>query len=631
MIGKILAGRYEILSKLGTGGMAKVYKARCTWLDREVTVKVLRDELVNDDEFVRRFKQEAQAVAKLSHPNIVSVYDVGQGEDGLYYIVMEYIDGPTLKELIKQEGRLAPEKAIEIAIQICSALEHAHENNIIHRDIKPHNILLTSRGKVKVTDFGIARAVAASTVTHPGKIMGSVHYLSPEQARGEIVGAASDLYSAGAVFYEMVTGRVPFEGDSPISVALKHLQEPIISPRELDSTIPEAVEQVILRALNKDPQKRYQTAREMITALQAAARGEILPELPAAVSDQPETPEIKGAPGFENSDAWDETTQRFDKLEDRTTDRKRKLRPVPWYGWALGFVILFIGLFYLGMRIIIVPDVTVPNVQGKLTADALHELKVAGLEGVVTSRQFNAELEIDRVISQKPLPDEKAKRGRSVELIVSQGPQLEIVPNVKGLSQTEAGIILSNRGFKVASTEGVYDALTVKGVVVSQQPAADTHQPVGSGVHLVVSLGSQQSITMPDFVGDKLDDARSEITGKGLKLGSVNEENSNEFFVGQIIRQSPSANSSVMPGATVDLVISKGPGPAAATARIQLDVPADGNRHEVVIQVEDLKGTREEHSRSYAPGDEVNVSVRYYGPAKIRVLLDGDVVLEKSY
>ncbi len=629
MIGKILAGRYEILSKLGTGGMAKVYKARCTWLDREVTVKVLRDELVNDDEFVRRFKQEAQAVAKLSHPNIVSVYDVGQGEDGLYYIVMEYIDGPTLKELIKQEGRLASEKAIEIAIQICAGLEHAHENNIIHRDIKPHNILLTSRGKVKVTDFGIARAVAASTVTHPGKIMGSVHYLSPEQARGEIVGVASDLYSAGAVFYEMVTGRVPFEGDSPISVALKHLQEPIISPRELDSTIPEAVEQVILRALNKDPQKRYQTAREMITALQAAARGEILPELPAAVSDQPE---IKGAAALEKNGDWDGTTQRFDKLEQRKTRGKRKLRPVPWYGWALGFIILFTGLFYLGMRILIVPDVNVPNVQGKLTADALRELKVAGLEGVVTSRQFNAELEIDRVISQKPLPDEKAKRGRNVELIVSQGAQLEIVPNVKGLSQTEAGIILGNRGFKVSSVDEVYDALTVKGVIVSQQPAADTQHPVGTGVTLVVSLGpQQQSIIMPDFVGDKLDDARSEITGKGLKLVSVTEENSNEFFVGQIIRQDPVANSSVTPGATVNLVISEGPGPAAATARVQLQVPSDGNRHEVVIEVEDLKGKREEYSRSYTSGAEVNVSVRYYGPAKIRVLLDGAVVLEKSY
>jgi serine/threonine protein kinase len=275
LIGKILGGRYEIKEKLGSGGMAVVYKARCTWLDRIVTVKVLRDELVNDEEFVRRFRQEAQAVARLSHPNIVSVYDVGQ-EDGTYYIVMEYIDGQTLKEMIKEKGKLSPEKAIDLTSQICSALEHAHENNIIHRDIKPHNILMTSRGKVKVADFGIARAAAETTVTHPGKIMGSVHYLSPEQARGEVVGISSDLYSAGAVLYEMLTGRVPFEGESPISVALKHLQDPIIRPRELDPTIPEPVEQVILRALNKDPKKRFSSAREMLKALKAAGRGETI-------------------------------------------------------------------------------------------------------------------------------------------------------------------------------------------------------------------------------------------------------------------------------------------------------------------------------------------------------------------
>ena len=629
MIGRILAGRYEIQSKLGSGGMAKVYKARCTWLDREVTVKVLRDELVNDEEFVRRFKQEAQAVAKLSHPNIVSVYDVGQEDDGLYYIVMEYINGPTLKELIKQKGRIAPEKAIDITIQICSALEHAHENNIIHRDIKPHNILITARGKVKVTDFGIARAAAGSTVTHPGKIMGSVHYLSPEQARGEVVGASSDLYSAGAVLYEMLTGRVPFEGESPISVALKHLQEPIVSPRKLEPSIPEPVEQVILRALNKDPLKRYISAREMIEALQAAVRGEIMEYIP---DDPDENAGIKEVDSLAKGDHWGDSTQRFERLEKRAARKKKKMRPVPRLVIALGIIGLFIGLFYLGTRLILVPEVTVPNVQGKLTNDAIRELQSAGLDGLVTSRQFSNEVGKDRVVSQKPLPEEVAKQGRSVELIISQGAQVEVLPNVKGRSVTEAGIVLSNRGFKLGSVEEVYDAQTIKGQIISQMPVAETQQPVGTAVNLVVSLGPQpQGISMPNLVGGKLEDARAQITSQGLQLGSVTEETSSQFFVGQIISQTPTANSPVVPGAVVDLVISKGPGPAPASAEVKLQVPSTGDRHEVVIEVEDLKGTREEYRKWYAPGESVKVTVRYYGKAKIRVLLDNKVVIEKNY
>jgi serine/threonine-protein kinase len=608
--------------------MAKVYKARCTWLDREVTVKVLRDELVNDEEFVRRFKQEAQAVAKLSHPNIVSVYDVGQ-EDGLYYMVMEYINGPTLKELIKQKGRLSSEKAIDITIQICAALEHAHENNIIHRDIKPHNILITARGKIKVADFGIARAVADSTVTHPGKIMGSVHYLSPEQARGEVVGVSSDLYSAGAVLYEMLTGRVPFEGESPISVALKHLQEPIESPRKLEPSIPEPVEQVILRALNKDPNLRYTTARVMADALRAASRGEVFEFIPEALGENDGVPE---SASVEPGETWGDRTQRFERLEKRAARKKKKMRPISWFMVVLGVLGLFTGLVYIGTRLVFVPEVTVPNIQGKLTTDAIRELQTVGLGGVVTGRQFSNEFAKDRVISQKPLPDEIAKQGRNVELIVSQGSQIEIVPNVKGKNITEAGIVLSNRGFKVGSVEEVYDAQTTKGLIISQMPTAEIQQPVGTAINLVVSLGPQpQSISMLNLVGSKLEDAQTQIASLGLLLGSVTEENSNLFFVGQIIRQNPAADSPVIPGATVDLVISKGPGPPPSTAEVKFQVPITGDKHEVVIVVEDLKGIREEYRKNYDPGEQVKVTVRYYGQAKIRVLLDGKEVLEKNY
>jgi serine/threonine protein kinase len=627
LIGKILGGRYEIKEKLGSGGMAVVYKARCTWLDRIVTVKVLRDELVNDEEFVRRFRQEAQAVARLSHPNIVSVYDVGQ-EDGTYYIVMEYIDGQTLKEMIKEKGKLSPEKAIDLTSQICSALEHAHENNIIHRDIKPHNILMTSRGKVKVADFGIARAAAETTVTHPGKIMGSVHYLSPEQARGEVVGISSDLYSAGAVLYEMLTGRVPFEGESPISVALKHLQDPIIPPRELDPTIPEPVEQVILRALNKDPKKRFSSAREMLKALKAAGRGETIDFLLEPYDEG--TAEGRQPLPDNNNPTWQDETRSFERPAGQVNKTKKKPRPITWVLLSLLILGLFIGLVYAGSKLVMVPDVTVPNVQGKLAEEAIRELRIAGLEGVVVSKPFNNEIEKDRVISQKPLPNELAKKGRQVELIVSQGAQLDVVPNVKGRNATEAGILLSNRGFK-SEVEEVYDSLTAKGLVISQTPAADSQQPIGTTVHLYVSLGPEpQDIYMPDLVGKKLEEAQAKLTQMGLTLGSVTEEASNQYFVGQVVNQDPAVNKPVPPGGVVNLKVSKGPGPFPLSEEIELDVPKTGTKHEVVIVVEDLKGTREEYSRLHEPGDRVKTMVRYYGQARIRVLLDGKQVEEKN-
>jgi serine/threonine protein kinase len=250
LIGRVLGKRYEIVERIGSGGMSQVYKARCSLLNRYVAVKVLRPEYTSDENFIRKFRRESQAAASLSHQNIVSVYDVGV-DDEVHYIVMEYIEGKTLKQLIQEKGRLSPAETAEIAQQICKALVHAHKNHIIHRDIKPHNILVTKDGVAKVTDFGIARAVTASTVTNSGNVIGSVHYFSPEQARGGFIDEKSDLYSLGIVIYEMITGQVPFEGESPISVALKHLQEPVKPPGKVVEDIPPGLEQIIMKAIEK--------------------------------------------------------------------------------------------------------------------------------------------------------------------------------------------------------------------------------------------------------------------------------------------------------------------------------------------------------------------------------------------
>ena len=269
--GKLLGGRYEIIEKIGTGGMATVYKAKCLVLKRFVAVKVLRDEFTTDEEFIKRFNVEAQAVASLTHPNIVSVYDVGH-EGNLYYIVMELVKGKTLKEIIVEDGALGWKWSVKIAMQIASALETAHRNNIVHRDIKPHNIIITEDGVAKVTDFGIAKAVSNSTITAFGTTIGSVHYFSPEHARGGFTDARSDLYSLGVVMYEMVTGRVPFDSDTPVSVALKHMQEEPIEPIKIKSELPQSVNDIIMKAMRKDANERYQSATEMIKDLELALK-----------------------------------------------------------------------------------------------------------------------------------------------------------------------------------------------------------------------------------------------------------------------------------------------------------------------------------------------------------------------
>ncbi|WP_040948595.1 Stk1 family PASTA domain-containing Ser/Thr kinase, partial [Gorillibacterium massiliense] len=267
MIGQTLSGRYEIIEIIGGGGMALVYRARDILLNRIVAVKVLRPQFVHDEEFIQRFRREGQSAAALSHPNIVSIYDVGQRGD-IHFIVMEYVEGTTLNDLIKERAPLQVEEAVNIASQICDALDHAHSNQIIHRDIKPHNILIGRNGRVKVTDFGIARAGASSSITQTGSVVGSVHYFSPEHAKGTLAGAKSDLYSLGIVLYQMLTGKLPFSGESPVSVALKHLQENVPEPRKVNPLIPQSVENVILKAMRKNPDNRYQSAREMLADLE---------------------------------------------------------------------------------------------------------------------------------------------------------------------------------------------------------------------------------------------------------------------------------------------------------------------------------------------------------------------------
>ncbi|MDN5348043.1 MAG: eukaryotic-like serine/threonine-protein kinase [Clostridia bacterium] len=611
MVGKVLRDRYEIVSALGGGGMATVYRGRDSLLHRDVTIKILREQYASDRDFVERFQHEAQAVARLSHPNIVSIYDVGQ-EGSLPYLIMEYVEGRSLKEIIKEKAPLSPVEAIEIVLQICDALEHAHEKGIVHRDIKPHNILLTASGRVKVTDFGIAQAADQATLTYNGSLVGSVHYLAPEQARGMTATPASDIYALGVVMYEMLTGRLPFTGETPIAVALKHLQETPLPPRQLNPTIPPALERVVLRCLEKAPEARYPSA--------ARLRADLLAIHNALEEDEFATRVLPLAGLSDNGGGHTKRRPRF-------------------WAWAL-LVLLFLGLAAAGLwtgarYYFIVGEVVVPPVEGLTEKQAMDELARAGLRGEVSGRRYDDRVAEGIVLSQVPRQGEKIKRSRPVLLEVSLGPKLIEVPSVIGETERNARLRLEDGGFRVApKTETVFHPYYPAGTVVEQYPLPRSKQPAGTEIRLTISKGPEpQYIEMPNLVGLSLEEARQKLSDAKLQLGVVNYQRSTKDFPGLVIGQDIPPRQRVLQGSSVNLTVSQGPGPAAGEAAVAVEVPNDGKEHQIQIIVIDAKGEREVYNKvhKYNPQERVvNTIVTYYGQAVIRVFRDGRLVLQQK-
>lgn len=546
MTGKVLDNRYEILEQVGGGGMALVYRARDLYLNRTVAIKILREQLTSDEEFVSRFRREAQAVASLSHNNIVSIYDVGH-VNNIYYLVMEMVEGQNLKKIIKEKGPLPLERAVDIAKQICDALEHAHEHQIIHRDIKPHNIIITNGGVVKVTDFGIARAVSTATVTHTGNIMGSVHYFSPEQARGEIADERSDIYSLGVVIYEMLTGELPFDGESPISIALKKIQNDPVSPRQLNSEISEALEKVILLAMDKDPHKRFQTVAELRENLLSAHLYNRLEK--------------------DYSERVSEDTIILPKLPNRTERRGEKAAPslkLPFqvWTWVIGVLIVlgFMLGMYLSATVMAREEATVPDVRMKTAEEAQAELSKNGLILEVNKTVNHPTIEEGLIVSQTPKPEEIVRKSTKVLVTVSEGPLLVEVPEVVRSQVSSAEITLSNLGLETTITR-VYDKESTEGEVVRQVPEAGTEVAQGSVVELFVSKGAQPVwIQMPRLVGLTLAEAKELLSEYNLTLEVVQPEVSYRYEKGIVIRQDPGPDSEILQGAVVNLVVSSGPG-----------------------------------------------------------------------
>lgn len=541
----VLGQRYEIIEHVGSGGMADVYKAHDRILDRIVAVKILHAQLASDEEFLRRFQQEAQGAARLSHPNIVSIYDVGEDKNR-HYIIMEYIAGETLKTLIQREGPLSVDLSLRIAREIACALAHAHANHLVHCDIKPHNILVTSDGRVKVADFGIARAITSTTMTYDGNVVGSVHYFSPEQAKGTKITPKSDVYSLGIVLYEMLTGRLPFHGETTVSVALKHLQEEPLALRQIDGHIPPIVEAIVLKALTKDPEERPDSFELIEDIVQAERMLGFGGTIAIPVPEQ-------------------EMTRRLDSVEadDYETENGEEAgEPLPIYKtkkFILGIIFVLFAGFAVGAFLSFgkfwsATEVEVPDVVGRQMALATQLLEARKLR-VNVAEIYDEKTPPGQVVSQSPEAGSSVKEERVVTIYVSRGGEELTMPDLKGLSRRAAEDKLGKMGLKMGS---VYEkeAESDTGTILEQEPAPGAKIAKGSSVDLTISKGKQiKTVRVPDYTGGTVEAARTGLASIRLKVGSVTRQASKQA-PGTIISQTPVGGTSMEEGAEVDFVVA---------------------------------------------------------------------------
>lgn len=551
MIGQILGNRYELIEKVGGGGMALVYKARCKLLNRFVAVKILRPDFTNDEEFIKRFKIEAQAAASLSHPNIVSIYDVGNEED-IHYIVMEYIDGATLKEYIEEKGALDWKEAVNISIQICLAIKHAHENNIVHRDIKPHNILFTKEGMIKVTDFGIARAVTSSTITMVGGTIGSVHYFSPEQARGGFTDEKSDIYSLGIVLYELLTGTLPFNGDTPVSVAIKHIQEEPEEPINMNSQIPIGVNDIVKKAIQKDQNSRYQKASDLLDDLYK-------------VLDKPSTQffeetNIEDSPTV-RVPALDENTSFADKsvskkIGDDMKRKKKKEKNTTIVAVATSILVVALVLFMVGKVIMsqmeqnnkefIVGDYVGMNYKDVVRMLENNNIRVNPVEKYNDNVPEGEIFYQDRGEGETLIPGEFSE----IEIHVSKGPEYFEIPDFRRTDYRQAGSILRENGLLVVEELEYSDTVAID-YVIRTDPPMNVKVKNGDTVVLYRSIGPEIRTTkVPDLIGMTRVEATALITERKLKVGEVYPEDM-ASVVDKVTRQVPEPGIEVNEGTAI--------------------------------------------------------------------------------
>ena len=583
-IGKLLDNRYELLELIGIGGMARVYKARCHRLNRLVAVKILREELGQDAELRRRFHDESQAVAMLSHPNIVAVYDVSRSSE-LEYIVMELIDGITLKQYIRKKGnKLNWREALHFTTQIVKALGHAHSRGIIHRDIKPHNVMVLRDGSVKVADFGIARVLSASHSTLTQEALGSVHYISPEQARGSSIDARSDLYSAGVVLYEMITGRLPFEGDTAVSVAIQHINSIPLSPRDIDPEVPEALETITMKAMAPNRDNRYSSADEMLADLEEFRKNPSInfdyelwaaPAVEAEVSDSEKTQVHIAAPGGQSRDRvrTEQRRERARRIEDEDDEDDREPR-----GGLIGSVLLavvavlgFVGVvafflyktFFAGI-LAPAPTYQIPDLVGEKYEEVLTAKDYQDFDIYLGSIVPDAEVEAGHIIRQEPAAGSTVgEAGRDITVVVSSGPEKIVMIDLYNMEYREAYLEVERMGLHALTPEYEHNDVVAYNHVITYTPLKDAVLSPGDSVKMVVSLGPESlKVDMPNLVGLTQSQAESKLTFQHLEIGDVRSEYHPTIPAGEVMDQYPTEGTQVSEGTKVNLQISLGPDPS---------------------------------------------------------------------
>ncbi|WP_145151268.1 Stk1 family PASTA domain-containing Ser/Thr kinase [Paenibacillus xylanexedens] len=605
MIGHQLGGRYEVIERVGGGGMALVYKAQDLLLNRNVAIKVLRQQFVHDEEFIRRFRREAQSAASLSHPNVVSIYDVGQ-EDDVHYIVMEYVEGKNLNEIIKERAPLQVDESVRIASQIADALDHAHHNQIIHRDIKPHNILIGRNGRVKVTDFGIARAVTSTTITQTGSVVGSVHYFSPEHAKGIVTGEKSDLYSLGIVLYQMLTGQLPFLGESPISVALKHLQEEFDEPRKFNPLIPQSVENVILKSMRKNPQERYQSAKEMQTDLETCLMPERRNETKIDFPDEDDIDQTRVMPAIKPEPRGVTSTGAVPVMESDEATGKGKAKVKNWkkptllISLTVLILIAMVGVVWYVKGMLVVPEVTVPNVITQTEEKAREMLEEKGL--VVSDeviRLYKEDVEPGIVFDQSRKEGDVVKEGSEVQISVGAEKELVKMIDVKQETYDEAVKKLTALGIKEDQIQrkDEFSNDVASGTVISQTPGVNEEfDPEIVQIELTVSKGTE-TVKMPDLKNLTRSEAEEKLKSAGLVLAQVQEESSYTVDQGKVTQQWPvEAGTEVSPGDKITIFISTGYPPEALQYPFNINVSPkeEGKNSKIRITYEDARGKNQE-------------------------------------